>query len=317
LLSHKNSEFIGIDVAKGHLDVHGLVSGTSFAVSNDEAGFEQIIRTVSDYTVERIVIEATGRLEGPLAAALNAAGLPVVVVNPRQVRDFAKSTGQLAKTDRIDARILAQFARAVPIELRPFRDEESQNLADLLARRRQLVHMIAAEKNRLDRAPKRTASDIRSHITWLEKRLRRIDDQLQTAIESSPLWRERDALFQSVPGTGPGLSKALLIDLPEIGRLSHRALAKLVGVAPLNCDSGVMRGRRTTWGGRANVRALLYMAAVSATRWNPTIKAYYQHLRSAGKPPKVALVACMRKLLTILNAIARSGQPWQAPKTDA
>lgn len=279
---------------------------------NDESGFAQLLTFLEPFKVERVILEATGKLEAPVAAALNAASFPVAIVNPRQVRDFAKATGQLAKTDQIDAHVLAEFARRVPIELRPIKDEQTQDLEDLLARRRQLVQMIAAEKNRLARARGKTLTDIRAHIAWMEKRLARVDDDLQGAIQASPLWRERDALFQSVPGAGPGLSQSLLINLPEIGSLSHRALAKLVGVAPLNRDSGVMRGRRVIWGGRANVRCALYMATVSAIRWNPVIKAYHQKLIAAGKKFKVAAVACMRKLLTILNAIARSGVPWQA-----
>jgi transposase len=305
------SQFVGIDVAKAHLDVHVLPRDLSLRVLNDESGFSELLVFLKPFTVERVVLEATGKLEAPVAAALNAAKLPVAIVNPRQVRDFAKATGQLAKTDRIDARVLAEFARRVPIELRPIKDAQSQELEDLLARRRQLVQMIAAEKNRLLRARGRTLTDIRAHIAWMEKRLGRVDDDLQEAIKTSPLWRERDALFQSVPGAGPGLSLSLLINLPEIGSLPHRALAKLVGVAPLNRDSGIMRGRRVTWGGRANVRCALYMATMSAVRYNPVIKAHHQKLLAAGKKYKVALVACMRKLLTILNAIARSGVPWR------
>ena len=310
----EQSQFVGIDVAQDHLDVHILPTDTSLRVLNDESGFNELLEFLKPFKVERVILEATGKLEAPVAAALNGAGLPVAIVNPRQVRDFAKATGQLAKTDRIDARVLAEFARRIPIALRPIKDEQSQELEDLLARRRQLVQMIAAEKNRLGRARGRALTDVRAHIAWLEKRLGRIDDDLQDAIKTSPLWRERDALFQSVPGAGPGLSLSLLINLPEIGSLSHRALAKLVGVAPLNRDSGIMRGRRVTWGGRANVRCALYMATTSAIRWNPVIKAYHQKLLGAGKKYKVALVACMRKLLSILNAIARSGVPWQAAK---
>ena len=310
-------QFVGIDIAKDHLDVHVLPVGTSLHVSNDDSGFEQLLEFLKPYKIDRVILEATGKLEAPVAAALNLAHVPVAIVNPRQVRDFAKSTGQLAKTDRIDARILAEFARRVPIELRPLKDEQTQGFEDLLARRRQLVQMIAAEKNRLTRARGRALTDIRAHIAWMEKRLPRIDDDLQQAIKASPLWRERDALFQSVPGAGPGLSLTLLINLPEIGSLSHRALSKLVGIAPLNNDSGLKRGRRGIWGGRAVVRRMLFMSVISGLRYNPVLKAYYQKLRAAGKPAKVALVACMHKLLRILNAIARSGVPWEPAKPSA
>jgi transposase len=307
------SQFVGIDVAKAQLDVHLLPSGRAVTVPNTQSGFDEVLALLEGFTIERIIIEATGKLEAPLAAALHAGGLPVAVVNPRQVRDFAKATGELAKTDRIDARILAEFARSVRIELRSLKDDQSRELSELISRRRQLVQMIAAEKNRLERASGRARTDIKTHIAWLEKRLRRIDDDLQGAVEKSPLWREREELFRSVPGAGPVLAQTLLFELPEIGQLSHRAIAKLVGVAPLNRDSGTLRGRRTTWGGRRHVRCVLYMATVAAVRWNPVIHAYFARLRAAGKPAKVALVACMRKLLTILNAMARSGARWHVP----
>ena len=305
-------QFVGIDVAKDHLDVHVLPADVSLHVANDEGGFEELLKFLKPFKTERIVLEATGKFEAPAAAALNVDGFSVAIVNPRQVRDFARATGQLAKTDRLDARVLAEFAQRVPIEVRPLKDEETQDFEDMLSRRRQLVGMLAAEKNRLTRARAKASKDIQAHIGWLQKRLDRIDDDLQSAIKQSPLWRERDALFQSVPGVGPGMALSLLIDLPEIGSMSHRAIAKLVGVAPLNCDSGTLRGRRKTWGGRAKVRCALYMATVAATRWNPVIADYYRKLRGAGKVAKVALVACMRKLLTILNAMARSGEPWRA-----
>lgn len=306
----KLPHFVGIDVAQDHLDVHVLPGEHVLQIPNEESGFQQVRDFLAQLNVERVVLEATGKLEAPIAAALNSAGLTVVIVNPRQVPDFAKATGQLAKTDRLDARVIAEFARSVPMEARPIRDQQSQNLEDLLARRRQIVGMIAAERNRLSRARGKTIKDIRSHIDWLEKRLKHIDDDLEKEIKASPIWREREELFRSVPGAGPVLARTLLINLPEIGTISHRSLAKLMGVAPLNCDSGTLRGQRRTWGGRANVRRALYMAAVSATLHNPIIRAYYRKLRSAGKKPKVALVACMRKLLTILNAITRSGMPW-------
>jgi len=292
--------------------VHVLPDAQTHQFSNDDDGVEQLVALVAPLRPELIVLEATGKLESLAAAALTVAGLPVAVVNPRQVRDFARAIGQLAKTDRLDAAVLAAFARNVPSTQRTtVKDQQTQNLEDLLARRRQLVSMVAAEKNRSLRARGRALTDIRAHIQWLEKRLKRIDDDLQSAIESSPVWRSRDKLFQSVPGVGPVLSRTLMIDLPEIGTLSHRAIAKLVGVAPLNRDSGTMRGRRKIWGGRATVRRALYMATVAARIHNPIIRAYYERLRAAGKPPKVALVACMHKLLIILNAMARRAAPWE------
>jgi len=301
---------VGIDVAKDHLDVYVSLSDESLRVTNDESGFAEVIKMLTSFEIKRIVLEATGKFEAPAAATLSAAGFPVAIVNPRQVREFARANGQLAKTDRLDARILAGFAEHIRTETRPIKNEQTLQWEDLLARRRQLVGMIAAEKNRLKRAGPKTVKDVRAHITWMEKRLTRVDDDLQVAIEKSPLWRERDALFQSVPGAGPVLSMTLLLNLPELGSISKRAVAKLVGVAPLNCDSGTLRGRRVTWGGRANVRRALYMATIACLRWNILIKEHYARLRAAGKPAKVAIVACMRKLLIILNAIARSGQSW-------
>jgi transposase len=312
-LSKPQSAFVGIDVAQKHLDIHVVPGNQAAQFANDEAGFAELLAFLEPLSPARVIVEATGKLELPVAGALYSAGLPIAIVNPRQVRDFAKATGQLAKTDRLDAQILALFAASVKIELRPIKDEQGQELDDLLARRRQLVGMIAMEKNRRSRARGRALKDIRAHIEWLEKRLGRIDNDLGTAIKDSPLWCERDELFQSVPGVGPVLSRTLLIDLPEIGQFSPRALSKLVGVAPLNRDSGIFRGKRSIWGGRATVRSALFMAAIAATRWNPVIRDHYRKLRAAGKAHKVALVACMRKLLFILNAIARTGQPWRAP----
>lgn len=302
--------FVGIDVAGDHLDLAVQPSGEYRRFGNTAEGIDELVRFVQAHGAELVVVEATGKLEVPVAAALTIASVPVAIVNPRQVRDFAKAQGQIAKTDRIDAAVLARFAAAIRPEPRPIKDADARELEDLLARRRQIVGMIASEKNRLSRASQRVSKDIKSHINWLEKRLRINDDELQTKIKSSPLWRTKDQLFQSVPGVGPNLSQTLIIDLPELGVLSHRAIAKLVGVAPINCDSGKMRGKRITWGGRANVRRMLYMATVASTRHNPTIKAYYARLKAAGKRPKVALVACMRKLLTILSAIAKTGTPW-------
>lgn len=258
-----------------------------------------------------IVLEATGGLELPLTGALAATGLPVVVVNPRQVRDFAKATGRLAKTDALDAAILAQFAEAVRPALRPLPDAATQALSALLTRRRQLLEMRTAEQNRLGSARSPVHKGIRAHITWLDHRLADLDLDLGRTIRESPVWREQDDLLQSTPGVGPVLARTLLADLPELGTLNRKQVAALVGVAPLNRDSGTLRGRRTIWGGRAPVRAALYMSALAATRFNPVIRAFYQRLCATGKAKKVALTACMHKLLLILNAMVKHRIPWQ------
>jgi transposase len=264
-------------------------------------------------------LEATGGYELLGVAALAAASLPVVVVNPRQVRDFAKATGQLAKTDRIDADILARFADVVRPAVRPLVDDEAQELEALLTRRRQLLEMLQAERNRtgqvFGKGKRLVKKSLKAHIGYLERELRMTDTDLGAMIKASPVWRERDELLQSVPGVGPVLSRTLLADLPELGRLSRREIAKLVGVAPLSRDSGTMRGRRFVQGGRATVRAVLYMAALVATKRNPAIRAFYLRLLAAGKPKKLALVACMRKLLTILNVMVRTAQPWATDPT--
>ena len=258
-----------------------------------------------------LVLEATGGLEVPLASALAVAGIPVAVVNPRQVRDFAKATGRLAKTDAIDAQTLARFAEAVRPAPRPLPDEAAQAFSALLTRRRQLIEMLVAEQNRMQRAPRPIQPQIQAHVTWLKQQLAALDEDLTHRIQSTPIWREQEDLLRSVPGIGPVVSRTLLAELPELGTLTHKQIAALVGVAPLNRDSGTLRGRRTTWGGRAVVRAALYMSTLVATKHNPVIKVFYQRLRAAGKAPKVALVACMRKLVTILNAIVKHRTPWR------
>lgn len=258
-----------------------------------------------------MVLEATGGLEIPLTGILAAASVPVVVVNPRQVRDFAKATGQLAKTDAIDAQVLARFAEAIRPEPRPLPDEQTQALAALVTRRHQLLDMLIAEKHRLASARPAIRKNLRAHITWLERAGHQTDTDLAEAIRQSPVWREKDELLRSVPGIGPVLTTTLLATLPELGTLTHKQIAALVGVAPLNRDSGTLRGRRTIWGGRAQVRAVLYMAALVATRFNPVIRAFYRRLCAAGKVKKVALVACMRKLLTIVNAMLKHRSPWR------
>lgn len=313
--------FIGIDVAKAELVIAARPSGERWTVANDERGVKTLVDRLTRDRPELIVLEATGGYELLCVAALAAAGLPVVVVNPRQVRSFAKATGQLAKTDRIDADVLALFAERVRPAVRPLADETAQELDALLARRRQLLEMLQAEKNRtgqvFGRGKRLVKKSLKAHIAFLERELRMADTDLGTMVRESPAWRERDDLLQSVPGVGPVLSLTLLADLPELGRLSRREIAKLVGVAPLSRDSGTLRGRRFVQGGRATVRAVLYMGALVATRRNEVIRAFYQRLVAAGKPKKLALVACMRKLLTMLNVIVRTHTPWRAPDTIA
>ena len=307
---------IGIDVAKAELVVAAHPTGERWAVANDERGIRTLVERLRSAAPELIVLEATGGYELLCVAALAAVGLPVVVANPRQVRDFAKATGQLAKTDRIDADILALFAERVRPAVRLLPDAETQELDALLSRRRQLLDMLGAERNRLGqvfgKGKQRVKKSLKAHITYLERELRIADTDLGDMVRHSPVWRERDDLLQSVPGVGPVLSLTLLADLPELGRLSRRQIAKLVGIAPLSRDSGTMRGRRFVQGGRASVRAVLYMGALVATKRNVIIRAFYQRLLAAGKPKKLALVACMRKLLTILNTIIRTGQRWSA-----
>ena len=304
------SVYVGIDVAKATLDVAVHPTGARWTTTHTEREVAGLVPRLTPLQPALVVLEATGGLEGPLAGALAAAGLPVVVVNPRQVRDFAKATGLLAKTDALDAAVLAHFAAAVRPTPRPLPDAATQTLAALVTRRRQLVEMLTAERNRLGSAPRALRAEIQAHITWLKRRLGRLDDDLNEAIRTSPVWRAQDDLLQSVPGVGPVLSRTLLASLPELGRLNRKAIAALVGVAPLNRDSGTFRGRRMIWGGRAAVRAVLYMGTLVAVRHNPVLRAFYQRLRGVGKLPKVALTACMRKLLTILNAMMKHQHRW-------
>jgi transposase len=303
--------FVGLDVSKGQLDVALRPSEERHTLAHDAAGIDALVVRLRHRQPTLIVLEATGGLERPLVRALVAAALPVIVANPRQVRDFAKATGQLAKTDRLDALVLARFAEAVRPALRPHPDAATEALAALLARRRQLLEMLTAEQNRLSRAPKRVQRRIQAHVTWLTAELARIEGDLDDAIRQSPIWRAQEDLLQSVPGIGPVMSRTLLADLPELGTLNRKQIAALVGVAPLNRDSGTLRGKRRVWGGRAPVRAALYMATLVATKWNPVIRHFYLRLRAAGKAAKLALVACMRKLLTILNAMMKHRTPWR------
>ena len=306
----KQSVFVGIDISKQRLDV-ALVPGDEYwGVSNDEQGLASLAERLKEKEPELIVLEATGGLEVAVAGELASAGLAVVVVNPRQCRDFARATGMLAKTDKLDARMLARFAEAVRPQIRPIKDEKAQELAALVARRRQLVGMLAMEKNRLARASRGVRNDIEAHIKWLKNRLEKIEQDLEKAIKGSSIWREKDDLLKSVPGVGPVLSMTLLASLPELGELNRKKIAALVGLAPLNRDSGTFRGHRSVWGGRVHVRNALYMSTVASIRFNPVIRTFYHRLRDAGKPQKVAIVACMRKLLLILNAIVKNQTPW-------
>jgi transposase len=304
--------FAGIDVSKAQLDV-AVRAGTEelWSTPNDPAGIRSLTERLLAYSPALVVLEATGGFEVAVTAALAEAGLPVVVANPRQVRDFARATGQLAKTDRIDAQALALFAERVRPKVRPLPDAAAQELQAVLTRRRQVIEMITAEKNRLGFA---TAAQVRrgieKHIRWLEKQLQEINSDLDRHIRHSPLWRAKDDLLRSVPGVGPNLSRTLIAELPELGRLSRKEIAALVGIAPLARDSGTLRGKRMIWGGRASVRTALYLSIWSASRHNPLIRPFYERLRAAGKPPKVAQVACMRKLLTILNAMVRDSVAW-------
>ena len=304
--------FVGIDVAKAQLDIALRPTGESWAVTNDDAGIADLVPRLQEVAPQLIVLEATGSYQRAVVAALVAAGLPVAVVNPRHARDFAKATGQLAQTDALDARALTHFAEAVRLMPRPLPDTQADELRALLARRRPLVTMRTAEQHRLGSAPPRLQPDIQAHITWLNTRLTTLDDDLDTTLRASPVWQEREELLRSVPGIGPVCARTLLLDLPELGTLSRQRLAALVGVAPLNRDSGTLRGSRTTWGGRAHVRATLFMSTLVAVRYHPVFKAFYERLRAAGKAAKVALTACMRKLLTILNAMVKHHASWQA-----
>lgn len=305
--------YIGIDVSKDMLDVavHGDKQHWSFP--NDEAGINKIVSKFRELPPALVVLEATGGFEVPLAAELGVAKIPTAVVNPRQIRDFAKSVGMLAKTDILDARIIARFAATVQPTPYPIPGIEAQELGAITARRRQIVSMITAEKNRLSTASKTVKPRIRAHINWLEKELDDVNRSLRQKVKDSPIWQEKDKLMQSVPGVGPNLSITILAELPELGTLNRKQIAALVGVAPLNRDSGTLRGKRTTWGGRATVRTAFYMATLVATRHNPLIRCFYERLCAAGKPKKVALTACMRKLLTILNAMLKCGTRWDYP----
>ena len=308
----QEATYVGVDVAKAQLDVAVRPSGDKWDVSHDEAGVRQLASRLKALEPVMVLLEASGGLELPLVAALAAEAVPVVVVNPRQVRDFARATGKLAKTDALDAAVLAHFAEVVKPPVRPLRDTETQVLASLVARRHQVMTMLVSEKNRL-RSDAATAvrTRIEAHIAWLEREL----DDLDKNLRQSPVWRDKDDLLRTVPGVGEQVSITLLAYLPELGILDRRQIAALVGVAPFNRDSSTLRGKRTVWGGGANVRAALYMGALVASRCNPIIRDFYQRLLTAGKPKKLALTACMRKLLVILNSMLKHRSPWCSLRT--
>jgi transposase len=302
--------YVGIDVAKDQLDIAVRPTGETWSMPNDASGITEVVQRVAQLHPKLVVLEATGGLQMPVAAALASAGLPLAMVNPRQVRDFARATGKLAKTDQLDAQVLAHFAEAVRPTPYPLPDAQTQELIALLTRRHQVVEMLTAEKNRLRTTRESVRQRVQDHIRWLEQELADLDDDLERALRESPLWRGKDNLLRSVPRIGRVVSITLLADLPELGTLSRHQIAALVGVAPLNRDSGRFRGKRTVWGGRAWVQAALYMAALTATRYNPIIKAFYRRLCGVGKARKVALTACMRKLLIILNSMVKHQQTW-------
>ena len=306
-----DATIVGIDVSKGRLDVHVLPAGESFSVRRDAAGLDTLVTQLVPLNVSLVAVEATGGFETIVAASLGAAGLPLVVVNPAQVRAFAQALGQRAKTDPIDAAVIARFAEATKPAVRPLPDAETQALADLVTRRRQIIAMIVAEKQREKRAPRRTRKSIARLLKALEKELSSLDRDIDDAVRGSPAWREKEDLLASVPGVGPVTARTLIAELPELGRLDRRQVAALAGLAPFTRQSGRWRGKSFIAGGRASVRTALFMSAQVAKRFNPVLAAFHQRLIAAGKPKMVAIIAVARKLLTILNAIIRDKKPWQ------
>ena len=302
--------FVGIDVSKKSLDVAVRPLSIKWSCLRDESEYPALIERLLSLRPTVIILEATGGLEVPVVTALVLAGLPAVVVNPRQARDFAKAIGRLAKTDTIDADVLAHFGEAIRPEPRAIKDLSAQELSAIIARRRQLVDMLTAEKNRLNAASSRIRSNIQQHIDWLKRQIDDVEKDMVSLLHDNKVWRDKDDLLQSVPGVGPILSRTLIADLPELGTIKIRPLAALTGLAPLNRDSGQFRGTRHVWGGRSQVRSVLYMATLTACRYNPVIREFYTRLIQKGKKRKIAIVACMHKLLTILNAIISSGTPW-------
>lgn len=305
-------QFAGIDVAKDTLEVFIRPDTIRKTLPNDEEGRINLARLLAAMKPALVVLEASGGYEIPVVEVLALRTLNVVVVNPRQIRDFAKATGKLAKTDAVDAEIIARFGEVIRPEIRPLKDAEAQRLQALIARRRQLVQMLTEEKNRLNTAPSWTKADIEAHIEWLTERIKKVGKDISSTIKKTPLWREKENLLRTFKGIGPVNACTLLARLPELGQLDRKKIAALAGLAPINRDSGRYRGRRTIFGGRTDVRAALYMATLSAVSRNPVIRAFYEHLIHAGKLPKVALTACMHKILIILNAMLRTNTPWCA-----
>jgi transposase len=302
--------FVGIDVSKARLDVAVRPSGEVWSFTNTEDGFATLVGKLKPLAPRLVIVEATGGYQAPLVAALTVGGIAVAVVNPRQVRDFGRATGQLAKTDVLDAEVIARFGEALRPEPRLMPDAETQALSSLVVRRRQLVEMITAETNRFATALEPVRQDIHEHISWMRRRLKDVDDDIYRTLKKSPVWRVKEQILRSAPGIGRVTTCALIAQVPELGTLNGRKISALVGVAPFNRDSGTMRGKRVIWGGRAAVRQTLYMATLTAIRCSPTVRAFYERLIAAGKPTKVAHVACMRKLLVRLNAMMRDGRTW-------
>jgi len=303
--------YVGIDISKDYLDVAVIPTKEKRQYPNNQEGIHKLVPWLKKLPAELVVMEPTGGYEAPVAAALSSRRVPVAIVNARQIKEYARATGRMAKTDAIDALVMAEFAAAVKPEPRPLRDQGGKEIKAMVSRRRQLLEMITAEKTRREIAEESLKSGIQAHIEWLKKELDDLDSDLRKRIGDSPLWRVKDNLLQSIPGVGKVLSATILAELPELGKLNRRQIAALVGVAPYNRDSGRMKSKRTIWGGRATIRKVLYMAALAGTIFNPVIRELYQRLVGKGKAKKVALVACMRKLLTIMNAILKYEKPWQ------
>lgn len=303
--------YIGIDISKDRLDVAVIPTREKWWCKNDEAGIGKAVNKLKKLSPDLIIMEPTGGYEAAVAAALSTEGLRVAIVNARQIRDYARATGKLAKTDELDALVMAEFASVIKPEERQLRDEESQEIKASVSRRRQLLEMITAERNRMEIAHKHLKPGILAHIEWMRKETEEIDGNIRRQIESSAVWRAKDNLLRSIPGVGKVLSATLLAELPELGKLNRKQIAALVGVAPFNRDSGIMRGKRSIWGGRASVRRVLYMATLVGTKYNPVIRRFYQRLLENGKAKKVAIVACMRRLISIMNAILKTGRSWQ------
>jgi transposase len=309
----QTAQWVGIDVSKATLDIYVRPLGKAFQVANTEATIPELVEQLQAYSLNLIVIEATGGLETELIIQLQAAQLPVALINPRQGRDFAKATGKLAKTDAIDAQILAHFGEALKPQLLASESDSARQLRDLISRRRQVVEIQTAEKNRRDRARGKALADIEEHLKYLEQCIEKLNQEIEQLTQSDQSWIEKVNLLKTTPGIGQVISTTLVSDLPELGQLTAKQIARLVGVAPINHDSGQHKGKRMINGGRAPVRAVLYMGTLVAMRHNPVIKAFYERLVSQGKPKKVAITACVRKMLVILNAMVRENQPWQAP----